>query len=244
MKIQISGLLAAAALFGAAQAQDAVSYDLWLATDAAQAMIAVSGEAKGAPFAVAKGEAPSALDILADDEASLVIADLRAKAENAASAAEDAMDASANEQTTATADEKAEADADGVVKARKIILVKKAGEEADAKATRRIIKLKTDESMDAEAINAEIEKAKTEVADVAADAADEEEIIAIEGEDAALLALAGDAKTTIFETEEDGAHQRLVHVSGANADAARGFIDDAKGLDDAEKAAMKSKLGL
>jgi hypothetical protein len=244
MKTLLTGAAAAAALLAFAQAEEPAKFDLWQSTTTIQNLIAISGQAEGAPFAVAAGADIAALDILADDEASLAIADLKAKSASAVQTAEAA--------TTETVEKKAEVKAEGGDKPaiHKIVLVKKINVEGDAEAkeTRQIIKLKTDKEMDAEAIKALIAEAKTDLAagDASADVSVEQETVAAEGDDATLLALASDTETNvkILETEENGAKTRLVQISAADADAARQFIDQASGLDDSEKAAMKTKLGL
>lgn len=242
MKILLSGAAAAGALLAVAHAEDAAKFDLWSSATAAQNIIAISGQAEGAPFVVAAGADAAALDILADDEASLAIADLKAKGDTAA------VEAAATDTAVETVVEKTDvASTEGdKPEIHKIVLVKKINAEGDAaaKETRQIIKLKTDAGMDAEAIKAVIAEAKTDLAagDAKADVTVEQEVISGQEDDAALLQLTGDVK--ILETDENGAKTRLVQISDADADAARQFIDSAHGLDDVEKAAMKTKLGL
>lgn len=246
MKILLSGAAAAGALLAYAHAEEAVKFDLWQSTTATQNLIAISGQAEGAPFVVAAGAEATALDILADDAASLAIADLKSKGDKAA------IETAAIEGDVKTVVEKKEitvTDGDKP-EIHKIVLVKKISAEGDAaaKETKQIIKLKTDAGMDTEAIKTVIAEAKTDLAagDEKADVTVEQETIVAEGDDAALLALASDIETNvkILETDENGAKARLVQISAADADAARQFIDGATGLDDAEKTAMKTKLGL
>ncbi len=240
MKILLSGAAAAGALLAFAHAEDAVKFDLWQSTTATQSVIAVAGEADGSPFVVAAGADATALDILADDAASLAIADLKAKAQK------EIETAAAGDQVVAK-----EIKTDGEKpEIHKIVLVKKIKAEGDseAKETRQIIKLKTDKDLDAEAVKSMIAEAKTELAagDEKADVSVNQETIVAEGDDATVLSLASGAETNvkITETEDGGAKTRLVQISAADAAAAIKFIDSATGLDDAEKAAMKTKLGL
>jgi hypothetical protein len=250
MKILLAGAVAAGALLAVAQAEETAKFDLWLATEAGQSLIAVSGVAEGAPFVVASGADAAALDILADDAASLVIAELQSKTEKTAIEAvvADAGDAAAAGE--AIIEKQIETTDSGEAKPaiHKIVLVKKTEETGEAKETKQIIKLNTDKDMDAEEIKAVIAEAKADIAagDKDANVDVQEETIVAEGDDAAILALAddSDAKVMILETANAGAETRLVKIGAADADAARQFIDDAKGLDDAEKTAMKAKLAL
>ncbi|MEX0644643.1 MAG: hypothetical protein WD076_04990 [Parvularculaceae bacterium] len=258
MKFLLSGAVAASALLiNTASAGETAQYDLWIATNGAQSLIAVSGAAEGAPFAVAAGPDAAALDLLAGDEASLVLADLKAKATPAPEIVAMANDEPAAEvkkvvkksKNAKAADKTAEADEAQI---SKIVLVKKVSAEGDAAATeeRRIIKIKTGADASGETIETVIAEAKAEMAASAGEAeiaAEIEKEIAIgSGEEATLIALAGEegGKVMILETDEDGKNARLVHVVGASAVSARQFIDDAAGLDDAERTEMKSRLGL
>ncbi len=244
MKLLLSGAVAAGALLiGAASAEETAQYDLWIATNAAQSLIAVSGAAEGSPFAVAAGPDAAALDVLANDEASLALADLKAKAKT------DVVAMAEGEATVEKTKKgkKAKAAEAGEAEISKIVLVKKIPAEGEtaAKEERRIIKIKTDAS--GETLEAVIAEAKAEMATAeAGDAVIEKQIAADSGEEATLVALAGEegGKVTILETDENGENQRLVHVIGASAQSAMKFIDDAEGLDDAERADIKSRLGL
>jgi hypothetical protein len=254
MKFLLSSAVAACALLtAAASAEETAQFDLWIATGAAQNVIAVSGEAEGAPFVVASGAEKTALDLLAGDDAALALADLKAKAETAPetmttveidTTVEKKSKKNKKAKTTETEIEAETAEV------HKIVLVKKAAAEGDteAKEERRIIKIKTDAGADGESIETVIAEAKAEMAAEGdtGDAIIEKEITISEGEDASLIALAGDegGKVMILETDDNGATTRLIHVSGASPDSARQFIDEAEGLDDAEKTDMKSNLGL
>ena len=87
MKTLLAGAASALALLSAASAADEIRFDLWRSADAAQSLIAVAATGESAPFAAAAGAETSALDILADDAASLAIADLRARSDETALAA-------------------------------------------------------------------------------------------------------------------------------------------------------------
>lgn len=249
MKFTLAGAASALALAsGAAFAADD-AYDLWQSTEAGQSLIAVTGAAEGAPFAVAAGETAEALDILPADMASLAIADLKARTETAEIEAEtdiaengDAVQDIEIAEATPVAEEAAAGDA----KVHKIVLAKKVvdTEAQEAPQSRRIIKLKTDESIENADIEALIESARADLAgDAGAEIEIEQTMLGADDEDAALFAAAGEAETLILKTEENGAASRLVRISGVDAETVRGFID-AAGLDDEEKAAMKAGLGL
>lgn len=254
MKFLLSGAVAASALLvAAASAEETTQYDLWIATNAAQSLIAVSGAAEGAPFAVAAGPDEAALDILANDEASLALADLkaRAKSDTVAMAGEDKAieieKAVKKDKKAKAAEVPAETDEAQI---SKIVLVKKVAAEGDAaaKEERMIIKIKTAGDAGGETLETVIAEAKADMA-AAKDADDvviEKQIAVDSSEEATLIALAGQegGKVMILETEENGESASLIHVVGASPDAARQFIDDAEGLDDAERAEMKSRLGL
>ena len=255
MKFLLSGAVAASALLiASASAEETAQYDLWITTATAKSLIAVSGAAEGAPFAVAAGPDEAALDLLADDEASLALADLKAKAKtDIVAMASEEMTAEEGKKA-AKKDKKAKAekaaDATGEAQISKIVLVKKVAAEGDVAANeqRRIIKIKTAPDASGETIETVIAEAKAEMAagEQVGETVIEKEIAIDSGEEATLIALAGEGggKVTIMETDENGESARLVHVVGASPDSARQFIDDADGLDDAEKAEMKSRLGL
>ena len=80
MKLVIASLSAIALAATSAQAAEGpAGFDLWQSAETGKAAIAVAAIGEKAPFAAATGESKTALDILPTDEASLVIAGLRAK---------------------------------------------------------------------------------------------------------------------------------------------------------------------
>ncbi len=240
--------LTAASIFalsaGSAIAKTEANYDLFTSTDAGKTVIAVAATGEAGPFAAASGADASALDLLAADDANLAVAELRARARPAVKTA---LETEAAPQSDKTPD--ADAKTAEAREAHKIVLVKQIkgdDEEASKKEVRRIIKLKTDgEVKDAE-IQKLIEEAKADLkgADKDAEIAIEKGVLGADDVDAALLAAAKGGKIYIVENEVDGKATRLVSITGADVAAAKSFIETAKGLDDAEKAAMKTSLGL
>lgn len=268
-------LTAAASVFALASApalaKDQVLFDIWQSNDADRAVLAIAAIGEKAPFAAAAGADKTALDLLANDEASLAIAELRARAASKVDlAGEDAPDGTTkivevqkDRAGMDAADPAAAGDEDAIVEkpvaaqttaaegegAQKIVLVKAIvaaeGDKAQKKEIRRIIKIKTDKDMSDDEIAALIENAKTEFK--GSDSADiEVETAALEDgdADAALLASAKGGRVMVIENNENGAATRLVSISGADAEGARSFIEKTEGLDDAEKAKLKSALGL
>jgi hypothetical protein len=257
MKRVIASLSAIALASAPALAAEPAAYDLWQSAETGKAAIAIAAVGEKAPFAAATGESKAALDILPSDEASLVIAALRAKTAAKIEIAETAIgdDEAAGGEDHADhashADHKAQMTKaeGGEAQARKIILVKETvaaeKDKAEQKEVRRIIKVKSDGDMSDAEIAALVQKAKAELENGEnAKIEVETEKLAGDDADAAMIASAQSGKVLVIEDEIDGAPTRLVSVSGADADAARAFIDGAEGLDDQEKSKMKADLGL
>lgn len=259
MKLVIASLSAIAIASSTALAGDPARYDLWQTAEAGKTTIAVAAMGEKAPFGAASGETKTGLDLLPADEASLVIAGLRdrtaAKIETAEAAiaddeaaGADHADHNGHQDHQDHTDHAADAtDADPA--ARKIILVKETRDAADGKAekneVRRIIKVKTDGDMTDAEIAALVDKAKADLENGdGAKIAVKTEGLSSDDADAAMIAAATSGKVVVIEDVIDGAPMRLVAVSGADADAARAFIDAAAGLDDKEKSKMKADLGL
>lgn len=244
MKSILAGAVSALALLGAASASEKPTFDLYLSTDAAQSTLAVAGAADAAPFVVAGGATKTALDILADDAAALALADLKAKADIelpkvAELEIEKIEEAAKDKKKKAKKGETAE-----IEKQHKIILVKHAADETDAgaetKVERRIIKV---EKLKKDGETVVAAETATETASEEAALEIGKEILIADQDELAQYAADG-GQIMVIEKSENGAPVRLVKIAGASAASAASFIDQNKGLDDAEKAAMKSKLGL
>lgn len=249
MKLAIASLGALAAASSAALAADPAGFDLWQSAEAGRSVIAVAAIGDKAPFAAAAGETGTALDLLPADEASLLIAGLR---ERTAIRLETAKADIADDEDAAGHDRahhghhagEAEAEAGKVILIKEIVESGK-GKSAKKSEERRIIKLKADGDISDAEIAALVEKAKADLK--AGDGAKievETARLSDEDADAAMLASAKAGKTLVIEDVIGGAPLRFVSVSGADAGAARAFIDAAAGLDDAEKSKMKADLGL
>jgi hypothetical protein len=234
MKSLFVGAVSALALAASAQAADAPQFDLYRSSDAAQSLIAIVAVGDAAPFAVASGADKAALDILSGDAAASAILDLKAKTETTQIA--DA-EAAIVKEVKKSKKEKKGADA---AEAHEVVLVKQATDEGqEPKVERKIIKLDrvTEPSADAATSADASADAKTD-AIATADAA------MAADEDLAKFAQADGGKVFVIEKTENGAPMRLVKIAAVGADSARAFIDQNAGLDDAEKATIKTTLGL
>lgn len=238
----------------AAAAAEPAKFDIWQSAEAGKTTIAIAAIGEKAPFAAAAGADKAALDILPSDEASLVIADLRAKMASKVETAEAAMaedDEAADDGAMDHADHMAQMDGKPETAepaaAKKIILVKEIaeGEKTEKKQVRRIIKVKPDGDASDVEVAALVEKAKADL-NVGDNAKVEVETQGLPNDDAdaALIASANPGKVLVIEDEKDGAATRLVAISGADSAGAISFIDKAEGLDAKEKAKMKAALGL
>ncbi|MEQ1929392.1 MAG: hypothetical protein ABL957_02510 [Parvularculaceae bacterium] len=256
-----------------ALAEEARIFDIWQSTGSTKTLIALAATGEKAPFIAAAGADKASLDLLAADEASLAIVELRAmtaaKIETAEKAAADDSDDETKSQkkvikieklvkhehdadhpeehaaTESDSDDKAAPETVSAEAPHKIVLIKQvvAGDKSEKKEVRRVIKLSGDKPTEAE-IAALIEKAKGDLKAEGGDLAIEQGALAADDADAALLASASGAKVVVVENIMDGASTRLVSITGADADSARAFIDKAEGLEDAEKAKIKTDLGL
>lgn len=264
MKLFLSAASIVALLAGSASAEDAATYDIWQSTEASKSVIAIAAVGDKAPFAAAAGADKSALDLLAADEASVAVAEFRARTTEEVDVAENAVEAGAEtkgekkiveivkeekveDQSAHSPKDHAEAaEAKTADSPHKIVLVKASAEDKDCmpekKEVRRFIKLNSDKGMTDADLAALIEKAQADLKAEGGEIAVEHGPLAANDMDAAVLASA--KKVVVVENAKDGASTRLVAISGASADAARDFIAKAEGLDDAEKTKIKTDLGL